>query len=240
MQSRTTLIFFVALLLGFTSCNKIIMPSGNITQENYSFTDYQAIDVSDAFDVSLTFSPTVDGVIIEADDNVHQYIDIKKIGNRLYLGVERNFNLQGPATLKAYISTNESINGLYASGASTLRIVDTLARTNVTMEASGASRIFGSVNIDDLSIKASGASNVNLDGTTKELSVTASGASQIGGFDLLNEDINIVLSGASTGSLSFEGNMDVEASGASTIYYKGNGTIQSQALSGASEIIPVD
>ncbi|MEZ5010110.1 MAG: head GIN domain-containing protein [Chitinophagales bacterium] len=237
MKSRTTLIILAAIIMAFTSCDKIIMPSGKITQENYSITDYSEIDISDAFDVSLTFSPTSEGIIIEADDNVHEYIDIKKIGNRLYIGVERNFNLNGRGTLKAYISTNQPINELYASGASTLKIEDQLEGASVKMEVSGASRILGSVDIDQLSAKASGASNINLSGSTNNFITRASGASQIGGYELLNKDIDADFSGASTGFFNFEGTMNVVASGASTIYYKGDGTVDSQEITGASNII---
>ncbi len=240
MKSRTTLILLAAILMAFTSCDKIIMPSGNITQENHSFSNYSEIDISDAFDVSLTFSPTAEGIIIEADDNVHQYIDIKKIDNRLYIGVERNYSLQGPTTLKAYISTDQAISGLYASGASHFKVTDQLVASSANIELSGASRFLGTVDVDRLTIKASGASNINLEGSTNYLNVNASGACHIGGYDLFNKDIDVALSGASNGNFTFDGTMDVIASGASSILYKGDGTLGSQDLSGASTITKAD
>ncbi|MCP4123014.1 MAG: DUF2807 domain-containing protein [Bacteroidetes bacterium] len=240
MKTRIILTLFAAIAFAFTSCDKVITPSGNVTQESHSFNGYDAIDISDAFNVTVTFAPIQPGIVIEADDNIHEYIDIKKIGDRLYIGVERNFNISGPATLKAYISTLDDISGLYASGASMITIADECSTDNLRMEASGASRMVGAIDVNTLSSNLSGASNFELTGEADDVSAVLSGASTLGGYDLTVQDLRIDMSGASNCRLTVDQTLNVNASGASSMLYKGEGVVTHENLSGGSSIIPVD
>ena len=100
MKTRTIFIMMATFAIAFISCDKVITPSGNVTQESHAITGFTSIDISDAFTANVTFTPIMEGVIIEADDNIHQYIDIKKVGNRLYIGIERNYNISGPGHIE--------------------------------------------------------------------------------------------------------------------------------------------
>ena len=231
---------FATVAIMLTSCDKVINPSGNITQVDYGITGYSAIDISDAFKVNVTFMPIVQGVVIEADDNIQEFVDIKKLNDRLYIGIDRSKNFSGMATLNAYVSTSSDITGLYASGASTITLDDLLTGGTIQMEASGASQIIGEVAATKINANLSGASKFLLDGTAGSIDVTASGASDIGDFSMVIGDLDVTLSGASSASLTVNGTMDVVASGASTVYYKGAGSVNSENLSGGSQIIKVD
>jgi hypothetical protein len=78
---------------------------------------------------------------------------------------------------------------------------------------------------------------MTLTGETLSFEVTASGASDIGSFDFSTEYLNVNLSGASNVSLTVTDEMDVSASGSSIVRYKGDAVINSQNLTGGSQII---
>jgi len=240
MKTRTILTLIAAIAFAFTSCDKVITPSGNVTQVSHSFNGYDAIDISDAFNATINFAPIQPGIVIEADDNIHEYIDIKKIGDRLYIGLERNYNISGPATLKAYISTLDDISGIYASGASMITMADECSTDNLRMEASGASRIIGAIDVNALSSNLSGASNFELTGEADDISAVLSGASTLGSYDLTVQDLEINMSGASNCRLTVDQTLDVTASGASSMLYRGDGIVTHENLSGGSTIIAVD
>ena len=146
----------------------------------------------------------------------------------------------GPATLNALISTSDEITGLYASSASLMSLTDQLIVNNLRIEASGASRIVGSLDVNSLSADLSGASNFELDGSADDAAAKLSGASTLGGYDLVIQDLEIQLSGASNSRTTVDGTLDVNASGASSVLYKGDGVVTYQNLSGASQIVQVD
>jgi hypothetical protein len=240
MKTKTILVLIAAFAFAFTSCDKVVNPSGNITEMEHKFSEFTAIDISDAFQAYVNVASETDYIVVEADHNIHEYIDIKKIDDRLYIGIERNFNISGPATLKAYIYTSSDIAGLYASEASLINMTGEVAGNYLRAEASGASRIVGAVDVNTLSADLSGASSFELSGTADNLTAKLSGASTMGGYELAAQDLEIGLSGASNARLTVEGTLDVTASGASSMLYKGDGTVVRSDLSGGSQIVKID
>ena len=80
-----------------------------------------------------------------------------------------------------------------------------------------------------------------MQGSTESLSLDATGASTLSDFDMVVQDkANIRLSGASNANLTINGTIDISASGASNLRYKGTGSITDIDLSGASQVIKVD
>jgi hypothetical protein len=69
--------------------NEQVKPSGAITTRNEAFEDYDMIEASHAFQVYVNFSDTEESIEIEANDNLHQYIEVKKINNVLHIGLKR-------------------------------------------------------------------------------------------------------------------------------------------------------
>jgi len=121
-----------------------------------------------------------------------------------------------------------------------ITFADECSTSNLRLEASGASRIIGAIDANSLSSNLSGASNFELNGEADDVSAVLSGASTLGGYDLTIQELDIEMSGASNGRLTVEGTLDVNASGASSMLYKGDGTVTSQDLSGGSTIVKVD
>ncbi|HSH19449.1 MAG TPA: DUF2807 domain-containing protein, partial [Draconibacterium sp.] len=65
-------------------------------------------------------------------------------------------------------------------------------------------------------------------------------ASEMTGFDFACNNLKANLSGGSNISLTINQKLDVTASGASNVYYKGSGVIEKQNLKDASKIVKVD
>ena len=237
MKSSTILIILASMTLMFTSCDKAIQPSGRVTQELHNFSDYKSIDISDAFEVIVEFSSNDEGVTVEADDNIHEYLDVKVIGDRLYLGIQRKYDIKGNATMKAYIATNDPIGMILASGASNIKFQNELIGQELYLEASGASNINGDIDVANLSLALSGASNMDIEGKADDVYADLSGASSFYGYDNVMQDLDIELSGASTARVKVESTLKVNASGASSVSYKGNPSINAINITGASQII---
>jgi hypothetical protein len=85
-----------------------------------------------------------------------------------------------------------------------------------------------------------GASSLILKGMATRLSGRLSGASLLSNFDLITDDVDLHLSGASNSSITAKNKIDLVASGASVLRYKGNAIADNIKLSGASQIINID
>ena len=237
---KTKILFMLVAGLGLvmSSCeipNRII-PSGNTTTQEEHFSGYDAIDVSSAFTVYVNFSDTEESIEIVADDNLQPYIEVKKTGSTLYIGLRNNINIRGNATMKAYITTRK-VTDYTASGASNFLIEDLLTANTVSVHLSGASYFSGDLEVNHVSASLSGASNVEITGSADSFDVSASGASNINDYDFITDDLDVDLSGASNVWLTVNHELSVRASGASNVYYRGTGVVVSQNLSGASHIV---
>lgn len=221
----------------FSSCTRNkVDPSAHITSEVKSVSNFSELDISDSFTVYVSFSETEESVRIEANDNLHSYVIVEKNGSELEIRLKRNTSISGQYTLKVYISTSD-LSAIDASGASAIYLRNTLNTNQLSLDLSGASHFSGELLVNRLYIDGSGASSFSLGGESNYLFGDLSGASSIEDYAfMVNQEIRANLSGASSCKLSVDGDLYIEGSGASTFYYRGNGIIKSQDLSGSSRL----
>ena len=241
MKTQIILTTLVLMSLIFNACDDItnIIASNNVTTQQYSFSDYDQINVESAFTVYVEFSDTEEKIEIEVNDNLHQYMEITKDASILKIRFQDNISISGSTTLNAYITT-KNVTGYAASGASRFFVEDDVEAEDASIFLSGASKFTGEMHVINLNADLSGASILELTGESDDFNLTASGASIIGDYDFSTENLNINLTGASNASLTINEKMDVIASGASVLSYKGPADIDSQNLSGGSQIIKTD
>ncbi len=235
MKSKK-LLGLLAIVLVLTSCeNDSIRASGEVISRDFTFSGYRALEVGGAFEVFVRFSDTEESVRIDANENLQDRLVVRVNGNTLEIRPENNLNIRGNATLRAFITTRNLL-GINLSGASTLTLEDEWVVGNGSLRLSGASNLTGEVTATQLEICASGASDIDLFGTADELDVDLSGSSDLKDFDLQVQRLNIDLSGSSDAYLSINESIEIDASGSSSLNYRGNPEILRQNLSGSSEL----
>jgi len=232
-------IFIITLLSLFTftttACNKI-KPSKDVSTEERSIGTYEKLSVYDAFDVSITYGSATSKITVEANDNLMKYIITSLDGDYLVIKLDSKISVKSSATLKVNI-TVPKLTKIQISGASSVTFVNELNTSSLVAELSGASSLKGIVNLSTLNLDLSGASNANLIGTVDTGTMDISGASTVTSYDCAVNVLGIDLSGASSGALTVNGVLNVTASGASSFHYKGNPTISTQDITGASSLV---
>ena len=241
MKTRILLPTLIGISFMLNSCDNLstIVASDNVTTQDYSYTDYNQIEVESAFSVFVSFSDTEEKIEIEANENIQQYIEVKKESGALKIRIQDDISISGSSTLNAYITTKK-VADYSASGASRFIVSDAVISNETTIFLSGASSFTGEIEVENIRADLSGASILKLTGASDSFELNATGASLIGDFDFTTKYLDVNLSGASNTSLTISENMDVIASGASTLRYKGDGSISSQNVSGGSSLIKVD
>ena len=128
-------------------------------------------------------------------------------------------DLSGASVAHLSIEANET--ELAAYGASTLNLSSVKCR-ECELEASGASKISGSIVAIACDCDASGASKVTLSGTAHNADFEFSGASKLNASEFVTENCKVEASGASVAYVNCTSTLSAEASGASKIGYSGN------------------
>lgn len=233
--ASTTACVVTGLLLLVTGCSGSLIGalegSGKLTSHDYPFEDFTNVEVSTAFQVTITESDDY-GVSVTADDNILELIEVRMTDGTLTLDLDAFVT---KVTLKATI-TMPALDKLDVSGATRATLSGFSSTEPLTLVASGASAIIGDITAGDANLEISGASKIELEGTAAELVADVSGASHLllGDFRVTHADL--VISGASSGTVNLTGRLDADVSGASRLTYIGEPTMGDINTSGAATL----
>ena len=208
--------------------------SGNVVTQEEAISDFDKVEISHSFEVDIKQGESF-SVVIRVDDNLVEQLQVEKFGSTLKIGLKSDISIVSNATLEAEITMPE-LTGLDLSGASNATISGFKSTKNLTVDLSGASSLRGDIEAGDTSADLSGSSNANLTGSGGNLTLDASGSSDVDLSDFPVADAEIDASGASTVTVNASGRLDVEASGASDVYYLGDPSMGTIDTSGASSV----
>lgn len=229
------MLFFIGSQAGAQQSKNLVVDAN---AEVRSAKGFHSIEVSGAIDLYIS-QGTDDAVAISgSSDEIRDRIRTEVRNGKLHIYFDSkglNWRKWGNHKMKAYVTFN-TLKNLEASGACNVRATETIRQPELKIEMSGASDFAGELAIADLKIKATGASNFKLSGTAEKLMVEASGASTIRAYELTAEMCSTEASGASNLRLSVNKELNAQASGGSTIYFKGNGLIRDFSSSGGATI----
>ena len=261
-----TAVLLALLLVTFliSGCQTILVSKNGETEtgetetRQYDFSEFTRVDISSAFSYEIMQSDTY-SISITANNNLFDDIKVAKEGQTLIIGMEipgapwavfnNNPNIKAVITMPqlqgldssgathgivADFSSTEKLD-VTASGASSVELVEIIA-ADTAFDVSGASEVTGDIIVKDLELEVSGASTVQLKGSADSIAADGSGASHLKLADLKVGNANIILSGASDGTVNLDGKLDAELSGASTLEYIGEPTLGITDISGASKL----
>ncbi|MBL7741971.1 MAG: DUF2807 domain-containing protein [Chitinophagaceae bacterium] len=239
---KRLLVFSVFTVAIFSSCNhfwgKRINGNGNVITQTRQFSNFKGVDVSSAIHLYVKQDPAF-SVKVETDENLQQYIMVYEENGVLYVKQENNTNLDATGSIKVYVSA-PVFNSIEASGACEVKGEGMLATPGgIDIDVSGASKADLEVKTPKITAEMSGASSITLRGETKDLFLKGGGASHAKCFELLTENADVDVSGASNADVFASVKLDAEASGASDIRYKGGASVTPNT-SGAAHIKKAD
>jgi hypothetical protein len=207
----------VAVCLVLTSCNVIfsVRERGPLTTEDYTYTNFRALDIGSAFEVEIEYADTY-SMQITAHENVLKNVKITRIGETLKIGMQWPWFSIGSRNLKAKITMPEL--------------------TKLTLSGSSEGTVKGFKSSQDFETDVSGASDLNLDMETGAFTGEISGSSELTAY-LKSSSTKIGLSGASDLKINVvTGRLEITSSGSSETKGYAEATSSTFHLSGASDM----
>ena len=227
--------FAVMLFVSITFAQKTVITDPNAQQRTLNGS-FNAIKISGGIDLYLSQYETESIAVSASEDEYRDKIKtvIENGTLRIYYDGDKMWS-RGNKKLKAYVSF-KTLENLTASGASDIVATGVIAVPSLRIDCSGASDFNGAVKVDKLTIELSGASDAKISGSAAEVSIQSNGASDVKGYDLVTENCTAKASGASDINITVNKELNVHASGASDVFYKGTGVIRDIHSSGASTV----
>lgn len=240
---KRSLLFSLFAIVILSSCHyfggRRINGNGNIVTRDHTVGPFQRVEVSGAMDVYVKQDSTQQPVKVETDENLQELVEIREDNGVLYISPVDRYNLDPSKQLKVYV-TAPLFKGFGVSGASRIYSENKLTSgETMDIDLSGASEIKLDLKAPRVNSEISGASSAVLTGETKDFNASGSGASHYKCFDLMTENTTVDISGACSADVFASVKLDVQASGASDVKYRGAAAI-TRDLSGASGVKKVD
>jgi hypothetical protein len=197
---------------------------------------YHGVEVSNAIDLYLS-QGDVETVAVSAKDiKWRDRIVTEVVNGILRIRLEGKGWAVGNNKLKAYVSFT-TLDQIKASGASDVYVDGVIVGGQLSLELSGASDFKGAVKVGSLLVDQSGASDAHITGVVSgKTTIRSSGASDVKGYDLVTDDCDVHASGASDIRITINKELSADLSGASSVYYRGEGVIRESHSSGASNV----
>jgi hypothetical protein len=200
-------------------------------QRTYALTSFDRLDMGSAFVITVqqgaVFSITVEGDRRNLDD-----LDVYTRNGTLKAQYRIARSRTYPTTFHITMPTLRSVD---FSGASRSTITGFTNLSDLDISLSGASECQFVGQATRTTVDLSGASSLQLSGLGTWLSAGLSGASSLEAFGFPVANAGVDASGASKANVSVNTTLVVEASGASTIRYRG-APVVSKRVSGASTV----
>lgn len=254
------IVFLVPILAAlFFSCAFMenIVGSGNLIQVDLGYTGFSALHVGSAFDVTLIHDDAY-SVTLMVDDNVVDRVQSYRDGAILAIGLDKSYRYTA-VSLKAVITMPRLtafeledaasvtvINSASFPVVSTFRVslsdasnlfLPSIVADTVWVSLSDASRANIGAIASDASVKVKGASSVQMTGSSFDLTLMADDASLATLKEFTASSATVTLTDASEAWVTVNGTLNINITGASTLYYRGSVDIGTLTLTGASSII---
>jgi hypothetical protein len=233
--------------------------TGETETRQYDFSEFTRVDIGSAFSYEIKQSDTY-SISITANNNMFDDINVAKEGQTLIIGMEFpevswaikiNTNpspkvvitmpllqaLDSSGATSGIVADFNSTENLdvTASGASSVELVK-ISAGDVIFDVSGAGKVTGDIEATNIEVEISGASTVHLKGSADNIATDVSGTSHLKLADLKVGNANLILSGASDGTINLDGRLDTDLSGASTLEYIGEPSLGMMDITGASQL----
>ena len=186
------------------------------TTQNRDIKPFKQIEISGTASVIYIQSDTL-SLKIEAHENEFANIITIQEGDALIIKTSGKFK-----DCYKIIVGNNQLKSILSTGSSKLTSDNTINADSLAINISGASTINLKIKANNLNIIESGASLVTLEGTTKELSTVISGASTLKSYKLTSDNAIVSASGASIVKVFVVNKISANATGSSTIKFKGD------------------
>ena len=227
-------VMVAALVIAAVAFFFLFLPVGVEKTQSFVNTDFNALDISSAFNVNITQSNSF-SITITANQRIMDQIEVKQNGNILTIDVKPEAIL-GSFNAKAQI-TMPKLDNITFSGATRGTANGFISEDPFNAKVSGASSLqLTDLQSADITVDLSGASSLTAKGSANNLSAIVSGASNLDLLDLAINNAAVNVSGASHATINLNGRLDANVSGASSLQYSGQPTLGNITKSGASTV----
>lgn len=206
----------IALMVFFSSCEKVILDAGDLTEEVRDFDqDFTKIHISGSLDLLVNQDDSGDQVRIEAGEKLLEHIETFVQDGTLFIEEETN-NFLTSGVRRIFV-TKELLDEVTMIGSGDLEADGIICESfNLKMEGSGDSDVEFSA-VEDLNISMDGSGDCEMKGEGNSITLGLNGSGDCNARFLEVNSANVNINGS--------GDVEVYASNEITVNINGSGDV---------------
>lgn len=226
------LLIFAISSIALFSCGPAINGSGKITTEKRNTGNFTGVSTSSSIDVDVKIGNTYE-VLVEADDNVIQYVSTEVVDGVLKVRYKENISLRN-ADVTVHV-TAPTLEKLIASSSGSIVVEGVLSNVQkIDFKATSSAEIEAAVDAPNIGADANSSGTINLKGRTQTFKAEVSSSGQIEAYELLSENTIGQASSSGTANVHASVKLNGQASSSGIIRYRGGAAVTKAESSAGS------
>ncbi|MFK7800841.1 MAG: head GIN domain-containing protein [Anaerolineae bacterium] len=219
---------------GLVGCAVAVRGSGDVIEETREISNFDRVALDGMGEIILTQGETT-SLIVEAEDNLMQYIKTTVRGDELTINIQSRRPIIPSRSIKFYITT-PNLEAVSVDGAGVVSI-DELDTDSLKLSMDGS----GYMNIDELDasellIDINGLGDLDVAGSTNSLEIDIDGSGNFNGRNLESQTASIDIDGLGNATINVENSLDVNVDGSGQVTYYGDPVV-SQDINGLGRVV---
>lgn len=232
----------LVLVLSLSSCyfdgwGTGISGNGDVVEESRDVDGFSGVEVSTGIDVYLT-QGNVFEVVVEADENLQDVILTELKGDKLVVRTD-HVNIRSAKAKKVHVTLPE-LTELRISSAGDCVGQTTFQCEDLRISISSAGDLTLEVEADRIDLDISSSGDARLSGSAEVFDASLSSAGDLHAFDLVAYKVDVTVSSAGDARVHATEEIDMSASSAGSIYYRGDAKVVRSNSSSAGSIVHKD
>ncbi len=223
IKQKFYLMALVAILVStqFMTTNCVVnshVGNGNVVKEDREISGFNSISASAGLNVYLTQSDE-EQVVVEADENLMEYIITDVRGHELTCGVDGNIHRS--TKLNIYVS-HKGLNNISVSSGADIKTENILRSNNLGINASSGADADLKVEAVSVKCQASSGADIKLEGQCEHISANSSSGADIKAGGLSCKSAEAVASSAGDIRISVSERINANASSGGDVVFHGS------------------
>jgi len=215
---------------------KGVKGNGDVTTEERSTADYDAVNCAGFMDFKLI--PAPEGAIsIKGESNLIAHILTEVKNGILTVKVKNSVNLK-PSNNKPLLITipYENISSVSLSGSGDIWNEGTIDNETLKASVSGSGDVVLTISTKRTNASVTGSGDLTLKGSTENLEASVTGSGDFHGFDLDSVNVDASVTGSGDMALNCQGELKARITGSGDIRYRGTPTKEDTKVTGSGSI----
>jgi len=221
----------------FSSCHinggRRITGNGTVTTQQRNISSFTGIRVGSSMKVFIS-QGTEHSIKVEADENLMEYIEIKKNGNTLEIDNKDGYNLKPKHTIKIHITAPEFYE-LSVAGSGGIKSKTKISTRDLKINIGGSGDVDVEVDAPEVTATIGGSGSISLRGTTRSLSTHIGGSGEVHAFQLLSEKASVNIGGSGDAEVFASKQLEISIAGSGDVAYKGTPAVN-QRIAGSGDV----